>query len=220
MALPATDTFTNGGSDVPLTTYSANWTYVNGTFTVPGVSDDCRSASGGVDCIARWNADTFAADHYSQAVLGIGGGAYLGVAVRCQSGAATAYFYDTNGSSGEIQRMNAGSVTQLATDSQTWAAGDVCRVEVTGTGATVTVTVKRAAAASPTSFSTVVSYGDISGSRITTAGYAGVYGFGNNVSTAGVDGWEGGDISGGSSSIKRLPAQMAGGFSDMTGGTA
>jgi hypothetical protein len=183
MALPASDTFlqTSGGTQA-LTTYSASWSLVQGTFNVGDNTGYVAGGSGGVTNIARWNADAFNANHRSDVVFSsanISNGIYIGPAVRCQSGAATAYHFDSNGSDNYLVRTVAGSDTILSQPAGSFADGDVCRLKVSGTGATVTLTVEKALAASPTSFSTFATFDDTDAARITTAGYAGVFIYGD-----------------------------------------
>jgi hypothetical protein len=195
----ASDTFTSA-TDQALTTYSGSWSYVQGTFVVNAAADVARSSASSVTCMARWNAVTFNAAQYSQVVFDtLGGGVYYGPGARLQSGAATGYHVDTDGSDNYLVRTDAGADTVLASGAgfvMTLAAGDVCRLEVTTPdGSTVRCVVKKALAASPTSFSTILTFDDTSGSRITTAGYAGIFGFGDNTSTAGgPSSWSAGNL--------------------------
>jgi hypothetical protein len=201
MALPATEDWVQStGSDQDITTFDSKWTEIGGGMHVPsGVAQ--FEPDGGAYNTSRWNADTFNADQYSQTVITstqISGGIYCGPAARCQSGADTSYHIDTNGGSVYLSKDVAGSPTTLAgpLGGVSFAAGDVCKLTVEGVGATVTVKVWKALAASPTTFVEQYSYDDTAGDRITTAGYAGVFAYGSSTDYGG-GAWEGGNIGGG-----------------------
>jgi hypothetical protein len=187
MALPATDGFSQtSGSTQALTTYSANWTIIgSGDFEVPSGANRVEGTSGSYNT-AYWNADTFAADHYSQMAFTtsqVTEGVYGGPAVRCQTGADTSYHVDCNGSATYLSGDNAGShflSQDISGDVGTVNNGDVLKLTVEGTGATVTLKVYTAAAASPTVFTLKSTYNDTSGDRITTAGHAGIFVYGNS----------------------------------------
>lgn len=200
MALPATDDFNNtGGSAVALATYSASWTVERGTFLVPNATDDCRSTTSGIVSLGRWNADTFDAYQYSKAKISAStAGTYPGIAARIQSGAATGYVLLVSDDYYEFDRLDAGTENTLASGTGVIASGDIIKLEVETTDAsTVQLRYYHAPAATPTTFTLRGSYDDTSGSRITTAGYAGVSGYSDNTSTVGVDDWEGGNVSAG-----------------------
>lgn len=200
MALPASDDFNNtGGSSVSLDVYSGNWTIERGTFIVSNTTDDCRSTGSGITCLARWNADTFDANHRATAKISAApSGLYPGVAARVQAGAATGYTLLVSNDYWEFDRLNAGAETVLDSGSGVIASGDVIRLEVETTDAsTVQLRYYHAPAATPTVFTLRATFNDTSGSRITAAGYAGVSGYGDNASAVGVDDWVGGNLSGG-----------------------
>lgn len=200
MTLPATDAFNNtGGSSVSIDVYSSNWTIERGTFIVPNTTDDCRSTGSGITCLARWNADTFDANHRSTAKVSASpSGLYPGVAARVQAGAATGYTLLVSNDYWEFDRINAGTETVLDSGSGAVVSGDVIRLEVETTDAsTVQLRYYHAPAADPTNFTLRATYNDTSGSRITAAGQAGVSGYGDNGSTVGIDDWEGANLAGG-----------------------
>jgi hypothetical protein len=209
MALPATEDWVqSSGSDQDIATFDSKWTEIGGGMHVPsGVAQ--YEPDGGAYNTSRWNADTFNADQYSQVVMGthIAGGTYHGPAARCQSGADTSYHIDTNGGSVYLSKDVAGSPTTLAgpLGGVSFALGDVNRITVEGVGATVTVKVWKALAASPTTCVEQYSYDDTAGDRITTAGYAGVFAYGSSADY-GAGAWEGGNIGGGGGA----PATVAG----------
>jgi hypothetical protein len=204
MALPATDGFSQtSGSTQALATYSASWTIVEGSFNVPSGAN--AAAAGSVNYnTARWNADTFDADQYSQSVITstlLADGTFGGAAVRCQSAAVTLYHAHTNGSDVYVDKSVAGTKSGLAGPlSQSFSAGDVIRLEVSGVGATVTLRVYRAAAATPTVFTQIGSdITDTAGDRITAAGSAGIFCYDfNNAGNCRITNWQGGNLAAGS----------------------
>lgn len=207
MALPATDGFSQtSGSTQALTTYSANWAIVEGGFNVPSGANAAAASALNYNT-ARWTADTFNADQYSQSVITstlLADGTFGGAAVRCQSGAVTLYHAHTDGSNVYVDKSVAGTKSGLAGPlSQSFAAGDVIRLEVTGTGATVTLKVFRAAAASPTVFTQIGSdITDTAGDRITAAGSAGIFCYDfNNAGNCRITNWEGGNLSSGDATV-------------------
>lgn len=193
MALPASDTFSSGSTQT-LTSYSGNWTILEGGFSVN--ASGLFYGTGGTYNTARWNADTFAANQYAQVTLdnGEATGIYCGPAVRCQSGANTSYHCEGAADQIYVSKCLAGSQSVLSGPiAQTLATGDVLRLEVTGTGGTVTLRVYRAAAASPTSFVQIGSDITDSSSPITTAGYAGIFVYGGTADV-GATAWSAGDL--------------------------
>lgn len=173
MALPFSDTFlqTTGGV-VALATYNASWATLIGGWQLPDAVGEVRSTTSGEN-VARWGGDAPNADHYAEVTTATGWaatGVYLGAAVRAQSGAATAYYAYGNGSAWELIRMVAGTPTIIASGSWTATDGQIIRLEVTGVGGTVTLVLKKAG-------TTITTFNDTSGSRITTAGYGGIAGY-------------------------------------------
>jgi hypothetical protein len=224
MAFPVSDTFlqNSGSSQALATTYSASWTHVVGTMTVPsGTGHVIGSGTADTTMLSRWNADAPGTEQYSQITMStaqISNGIYAGPACRVQSGASTGYYVQCNGATGEnyLTRMNAGTETPLSNNFASgtgFANGDILRLEVTGTGGTVTVTVKKALAASPTSFSTLTTYSDTDANRITTAGYVGITIFSNS-SGGGIIDWTADNLSTDTS------AAMSGSASTVGRGTA
>lgn len=185
MALPATDSFAQStGSPVALTTYSGNWTILEGGILVQSGTGIFYGTAGDHNT-ARWNADVFAADQYAQVRFTasmISAGVYAGPAVRCQSGANTSYHLDCNGSNYYLSKCVAGSDSSLVSaESMSLAAGDVVRLEVTTVGADVVLKVFRALNATPTTF---VQFGTdytdtAAASPILTAGYGGIFTYSN-----------------------------------------
>lgn len=203
MALPATDSFTNNsGSTQGLATYSSNWTIERGRFDISDANDYASGTLTDDNNIARWNADVPNADQYSQVAVRLGGGYFVGAAVRVQAGAATCYAAFTDGTVYYVSRFNANAETVLVgPTSQAWSTGDVLRLEVSGTGATVTLKLFR----NGTQLGSDIS--DSSAGRITSANYLGIYAYSNAALAAGVDTWEGGNL-GASASIVLAAARF------------
>lgn len=193
----AFDEFDNQtAGELGLAAYNADWTVMQGGFTV-NLSDVCYGTAT-TTCLARFSGETWASSHASQGVLsGVAGSLYIGLAVGLQTGAVSGYYLITdNAGYNEFGRTNAGSDSPLDTTTitQTWAAGDVMRMEISyPNGSTTRITMKRAAAASPTSFSTLLTYDDTSGSRL-TGGQPGLSAYGSSGGTAGFTRWDGADI--------------------------
>lgn len=201
MALPASDLFNNvSGSTQALATYSASWTIVQGSYNVT-TADVCQAATGSTTNYARWNADTPNAAQYSRVrIAAVPGSDYPGVAVRVQSGSVAGYYFITDGAGyNELGRTVAGVDTILDTSiTQVFAVGDWLHLEVSDPDAsTVRLTMKRAAAATPTSFTTLGTVDDTNASRITAAGYLGIAQYYNGGTPGSIDRWEGGNTGGG-----------------------
>lgn len=133
MALPATDSFT--GTDwQQLTDYSANWSYVNGSMLIYSNSVMYDSGASG-NAIARWNADTFADDQYSQVrIVSMGAAQYVGVAVRCSAASFSCYGVIVNAGYLEFYKWVNASYSSLGfTSSVTFAPNDILRMEANGT---------------------------------------------------------------------------------------
>lgn len=200
MALPATDDFNNttGGSLV-LTAYSSNWTLRRGSFIVSNTADDCRSTTSGTTCLGYWNADTFDANQRITGVISAAtAGTYPGLAGRIQAGSETGYYLLVSDDYWELGRIDSGTESTLASGTGTIAINDLVRLVIeTIDASTVQLRYYHAPAATPATFTQRGSYDDTSGSRITTAGAAGVSGYSDNTSTSGITTWEGANLSGG-----------------------
>ena len=179
MALPATDAFT-GTNGTALQTYNPSWTINNGAFVINTSSVAANSAA--AESAARWNADAFANDQYSQVVVAaIGSATNIGPAVRCStSGAATYYGYYANGFAAQLFKNVAGTWTQFGANGAAVAVADTLRLEVAGS----TLTPKKNAATDP--------IGAFTDSAI-ASGAAGICGFDANTLNRS-DNWEGGNL--------------------------
>lgn len=132
MTLPATDAFT-AASDQALATYSASWTIVAGGFTVMADGDYVRCSSGN-PAAARWNADAFNDNQYSQGVVKGPYSARIGPAARIDTGgASTWYDYTYWEVDRQLAKVVAGSRTQLGSSGPAPAANKVVRLECSGT---------------------------------------------------------------------------------------
>jgi hypothetical protein len=187
-ALPATDAFTNTDG-VALSTHNANWTYDGGSFAIS--SNTAIPSTAGFD-FARWTGDTFAADQYSQGVAGaLLGSNHMGLAVRMNtSGGLNSYFAIWTSGGTTLRKNVAGNVNTLATVATNPSAGDVMRIEVSGTS----VVLKK---------NGVAFLGPVTDSNIAT-GTPGLAGYGAS-SPTNLDDWEAGNL--GSTTRRRVVAQ-------------
>lgn len=199
MALPASDTFLqSSGSPQTLAVYSASWTQSQGVWTVPSGTGDVRPNSAATDCLAHWNADTPNASQYSQVITATGwaaSGRYVGPAVRVTT--STGYALQCNSTSWVLGRIVSGAWTQVGTGSQTFADGDVIRLEVETLDAnTVRLRMYRALAATPTSFTQFGgNIDDTNAARITAVNFLGMTGYDAAPSDPCIAFWEGGNLS-------------------------
>ncbi len=198
MALPVTDTWTSGTTQ-GIAAYGA-YAVLEGGFNVINGSPGLEVTSGAYNT-ARRTDETFNAAQFSQVVITAGQistGTYCGPAVRCQSGANTSYHVETNGSNYYLSKCLAGTQSSPAGPvTLSFAAGDVLRLEVEEITGTTTLRVYKALAASPTSFTLDATYTDTA-SPITTAGTAGVFGYGNEPGTRVIGTWTAGNLGSGS----------------------
>lgn len=182
MALPASDNFNraNGG-------LGANWSTITG-WTAPQIAGNLvePGAAGGTDSAARWNADAFGNDQFSQITVVNAGSStndVVGVVVRAAAAANTFYQALVRGPIGascliQVRKVVAGTITVLGTTLAPVAVGDTFRLTVVGTTLTATVNgVLR------------VEVGD----SAIAAGSAGIYLFdAASVTSAQLDNWSGG----------------------------
>lgn len=194
----ATDNFSASGV---LTT---PWTNQQASFTSNGTT--CSPTSLGSDAAAVYNGsplNVVGADQYAQVEKGTwtGGSAGseegVGVSVRWAAAATTGYRAIVSSAATlnvTLHRIIAGAGTKVGQVTQAFAAGDRLRISVTGQNTSTVVLVERAAAASPTVFSTLITYTDNSGSAI-NSGFPGLA-YSSTLTAASVDNWEGGDLVG------------------------
>lgn len=136
MALPHTDTFTNGdGTD--LATHNANWVYASGFSDWEINNNEVNNDTAGMS-LAHRDDDAYNDNQYAQAtwaVIAASDGNGIGVACRAHASALTAYYalgrdFSTTRFLGKVV---AGSTTTLDSDSTTPNVGEVIRVEANGT---------------------------------------------------------------------------------------
>jgi hypothetical protein len=197
-ALPATDSFDNGGLNRELTVYSTNWSYATtGNLQVVG---DGLAGFNGVS-MAYWNADTFADDQYSKAVMVYGNiFGSTGVAARATAGSGGNGYYavprDVSYSCCTVYfgRLDNGIATDLWNQSLSgMATGDVVLIEVSGSNpVSVHVTVSRTTKGDRADYT----YTDSSASR-KTSGKPGIFAYQGGEIDLRVDSWEGGNLFGG-----------------------
>lgn len=133
MALPKTETFTNSNG-TPLSTHDANWALVSGGQTITNNNMSPAGGTGTTENCHRWTGDTFAATHYAKATYANQSGAFVGVAVNIQSGAANYYaFYGRTLSYNnrrELVEVSAGAVaTTHGADTTNLSAGQEIYLE-------------------------------------------------------------------------------------------
>lgn len=209
MALPVSDTFLQStGSAQNLTTYSASWSILEGSFSVPSGASMVDGTSGAYNT-ARHNVEAFNADQRARCQLTsaqIIAGIYAGPAVRCQSGANTSYHCESNGSSLYFSKCVAGAQTTLAGPvSVSLAGGDWLAITVEGVGATVTIKAWKSTSAAPDTYTQLgTDQTDTAGDRITTAGQAGIFVYGSGAST-GLDAFYAENMGGGGGGSTELP---------------
>lgn len=127
MALPATDTFSPGSAGTDLTAYSSSWTaaFSNTANQLElNGSGAARSIGSSQEVGNWWNADSFNANHYAEAVISnLGTNDRVGVMVRAAS-AGNNYGAYSGASQLEIWENVGGTWTQLgAAVSVSWSAG-------------------------------------------------------------------------------------------------
>lgn len=181
MALPATDSFTTD-TDQAIESYSASWSVVTGVMRVIASTDDVRSDTNNDETCARWNADAFNDDQYSEGTLsGVGSGAFIGVSVRCSASAATYYGYYVDVDETYMFKQVSGSFTQLGSKGTGGSATDVLRLEASGT--TITP-IKNGSEDTEVGAQTDSAIG---------SGSAGLCGYWDSVQPR-IDDWEGGNL--------------------------
>src|SRR3982751_2712704 len=176
MALPASDTFT-AANGTALQTYNPSWSITIGSFVIQ--SNSVKTNSFATSSIARWNADVFSNDQYSQctlAALTIDPG---GVQVRvATNGTTNAYGAITDVDSiVEFHKWVAGVYTNMSS-LPFMTAGNVIRIEAFG--ATLSV------------YRNGVQYGSTLTDSALASGTAGIGGFSS--SNTFLDDWSAGNL--------------------------
>lgn len=130
-ALPVTDTFTNANGTT-LAAHNANWTVMSAAAADMEIQSNAASPNAVGRSGYRWAGDTFDSNMYSQGIYNlVSGGAKIGPAVRCQTGAHSLYGYTGNGTSSEMERLTAGTPTTLGSGPGN-AATDAFRISANG----------------------------------------------------------------------------------------
>ncbi len=148
---------------------STNWTESSADWDLVSSRLRCVSNPGAIRfCQTTTSAHAAQTDVKAGVTRITGSGFDGGVAVRT-NGANTMYYLNAYGSNNiDVYRRVGGADTLVGSRNQTHAANDIFALEVSGTGATVTLKVYR----NGTQVSTNLS--DSSGSRITASGQTGV----------------------------------------------
>jgi hypothetical protein len=154
----------------------ANWTNALGAVVIDSNTRAVCSVAGEND--AFYNALTFSADQYAQAVVTLSTADWVGVCVRASANNSYVFYGST--SDWEITRWVSGVAGVIASGSWTASTGDVLRLEVVGTTLRAFRNGVLVSIATDTSLST---------------GNPGVSFWGTNASfNAFADDWEGGDL--------------------------
>ncbi len=206
----ASDDFNRASSS----TLGANWTVATGNVGEFQIISNTQAAnpSGGGFCLEAYTATTpSSADYFSQVTLkGLQSTSDEGPgpAVRILTGSTVGYFVQCNTTETKLYRRDAtNGFVQLGADAAACAVDDVIRLTVSGTGATVTLTVNK-------NGSLFFSRTDSDAARITSTGFPGMwFGGGSAAGVLVVDDWtnqESGGGGGGSSyrSMKGLSSNL------------
>lgn len=180
-ALPFTDAFT-ATDGTALTTYNSNWTYNNSgvtaqTFAINTNAVHPTTSGGPAEIAAHVNSETFNNDQYAQGTIAnLASGVYIGLAVRCASG-ATQTFYDYISDSADASYLGkyvAGSYTQLGSAGAVFMTSLAIRLEVSGSdlrpmraGATADIGIQTDASSPIASgFAGIAGYSGSTGARL------------------------------------------------------
>lgn len=127
MSLPATDTFTGVSAD-PL---SANWTTIAGSFEQGGAGT-ARSSHGSAISSTYWNADTFGAAQYAQAVITVSSTSTAGASVYVSNaGGVNRYTYAGYVGGSYLGKQIAGGSEAVIVDfGAGFVNGDVLKITV------------------------------------------------------------------------------------------
>ena len=182
----AHDTF-DSASTQTLAAYSAAWAdaFNSSLAEVHGTSKDVCMFAGADQTAARYTGATFGADQFAQirvTALPVSD-RWIGVGVRLTAGGG--YVFMVRHDQWYLYQWD-GSFTYINNGTRTQSIGDVVRLEVTGTGATVSLTAK-------INGTTIATFDDTSGNR-KLSGAPGVAGYSLSGSEARGDAWVGGDL--------------------------
>ncbi|HTL39673.1 MAG TPA: LamG-like jellyroll fold domain-containing protein, partial [Methylomirabilota bacterium] len=148
--LPQAFTAADGSS---LTSYDSNWTILGG-----GININTNAAYGTAvnTSMAQWTAGTFNDNQYSQiTIAALTASNWIGTAVRTQGSGLNAYIANiTSGGNYEIDKIVNGSGTLLASGNTAVQAGDILRLEISGTTLTIKLNGTTLTQTSDSTFST------------------------------------------------------------------
>jgi hypothetical protein len=175
----ATDAFSS--------TLSANWTQINSGYAPIATSSGKVQGSGLIGftlgASAYWSADTFSDDQYASIVLsGVSNHSSFdysgGVICRASTGTGAsrdfyavglALSYSGGNPYTRLFRVNNSGLTDLVSLATIpWVDGNILSLEVTGTGATVTITVYKDSGSGPVALTGFTSIADSSVDRLLT----------------------------------------------------
>lgn len=146
------------------TNLGSSWTEQANDWSI--ASNRLSGTSGGSEALCYYNGDIGTADYSAQADFISNVNLYQSIIVR-RTAATTGYFlYEYNGDMA-LDREVSGSWSTLATYSGQYTAGATYKLDVSGTGATVTLKAYKNGVQMGTDYS------DTNASRITGQGYAG-----------------------------------------------
>ncbi len=200
LSLPATDPL----NDRSASTLGANWTAVSGALSdwqvVSGVGANCGTCIGADFSAGAWSADSFTADHYSQAAISKGASGYQGVGVRLlASGGANGYFVTLESGSCKFYKWVAGTRTDITSSgacSVSWTNGHTLKLAVTGHDP-----------AALTAYDNGVSIGTASDNDIDSGGAPGLIGYSDG--SGGYLSWQGDNNSAPAGGIPKAIIGMA-----------
>lgn len=141
MALPATENFTGAAGALPNPPWTDQAASAPNAVNRNGSGAFTQATLDGTDNFSFWNQDTFAADHYSQYVIGpvSAGGQWYKVLVRAKDTGSTAfdnYDFFTDGGTGaghsQVQKWVNGTPTAIANVTMTAVNGDTIKATAVG----------------------------------------------------------------------------------------
>ncbi len=213
--MAASDNFDRGDS----ATLGANWTLSTGSGSDLKIVTNVASNAAASICLTSYTAATPAsADHFSQVTLTLIQGATddgPGPAVRVLTGSVTGYFVQCNTTEIKLYRVvnganfttgSGGGSTHFATysgDGAPAANTDVIRLEVSGTGATVSLTVKKNGA-------TIITATDTDATRLVATGNWGLWSSGDGgADSLKLNDWSGDVLAGAGSTSASISASVS-----------
>ncbi len=120
------------------------WSTVNDTVVISNVTGTNGTFYGGTQAAARSTA-TFASNQRCEitcAVLVPGTFQFVKACVRCQSGADTYYWIQTDGTNWFLVKRNAGSQSVIASGTHSLVSGDKIAIDAAGAGASTRLNVQ------------------------------------------------------------------------------